>query len=194
VALVCDGSTDATSDDLRVLVEGLVAMMEALHGDVTRLKSGRSASATSDPEFGILRRALPTEGEPVELNVLADWVESLVVRYAAAGDWLRPCWWRHGFVVEELAALRMAWLAVYDTSYPVDPTAGVKWHDEAERCRERIRRTISVGPGCSAISHKPDEPVTNETRWAKEMTAIAKGPSDDDGRKLDLCPDAEAVS
>ena len=139
------------------LVEDLVARVEALHAEVADLKSERSASATAATQVRAVRRTLPTEGEPVDLAVLAEWVESLVVRYAAAGDWLRPCWWRHGFVVEELAALRVAWLAVYDASEPVDPTAGVRWHDEAERCRERIRRTISVGPGCSAVSHKPDE-------------------------------------
>ena len=118
------------------------------------------------------KRTLPTEGEPVELAVLATWVESLQVRYAAAGDWLRPCWWRHGFVVEELAALRVAWLAVYDTSEPVDATAGIRWHEEAEKCRERIRRTISIGPGCSAVSHKPDEAVTEDPRWSEEIAML----------------------
>ena len=119
-----------------------------------------------------MRRTLPTDGEPVDLAVLAEWVESFMVRYAAAGDWLKPCWWRHGFVVEELAALRMAWLAVYDASEPVDPTAGVRWHDEAEKCRERIRRTIGAGPGCSAVSHKPDDPVIGDTRWSEDSAAL----------------------
>ena len=123
-----------------------------------RRRSSRIATASDDCRRAgrRYRRTHPTEGEPVDLAMLAEWVESLQVRYAAAGDWLRPCWWRHGFVVEELAALRMAWLGVYDTSEPVDATAGVRWHEEAEKCRERIRRTISAGPGCTAVSHKPD--------------------------------------
>ena len=132
----------------------------------------QSASTTAGKQVPATKRTLPTEGEPVDLAVLAKWVESLQVRYAAAGDWLRPCWWRHGFVVEELAALRVAWLAVYDASEPVDATAGVRWHDEAEKCRERIRRTISVGPGCSAVSHKPDEAVTADIRWSEESAAL----------------------
>jgi hypothetical protein len=164
-------------------VEDLVAQVEALHADVASLKSNRSASAAAGRQVPATRRTLPTGGDPVELAVLAEWVESLQVRYAAAGDWLRPCWWRHGFVVEELAALRVAWLAVYDASEPVDPTAGVRWHDEAEKCRERIRRTIGVGPGCSTVSHKPDEPVTEDSRWGEELAALPnrsiQSPSDD---------------
>ena len=163
-----EGVGDRTPGDIRALVEDLVARVEALHGDVVGLKSDRSASATTGRQVPTMRRKLPTEGRPVDLAVLAEWVESLMVRYAAAGDWLRPCWWRHGFVVEELAALRVAWLAVYDTSEAVDPTAGVRWHEEAERCRDRIRRTIGVGPGCSAVSHKPDDPVTEDTGWVEE--------------------------
>jgi hypothetical protein len=164
---VSEGVGDGTAGDLRTLVEDVLARVEALYADVDILKSDRPASATAVKQVPAKRRTLPTEGEPVDLAVLAEWVESLQVRYAAAGDWLRPCWWRHGFVVEELAALRVAWLAVYDASEPVDPTAGVRWHDEAEKCRERIRRTIGVGPGCSAVSHKPDEPVTDDPRWSE---------------------------
>jgi len=170
---VSEGVGDRGAGSLAALVEDLVGRVEALHADVIRLKSDRSASANAGGQVPFIRRALPTGGDPVDLSVLAEWVESLQVRYAAAGDWLRPCWWRHGFVVEELAALRVAWLAVYDASEPVDAMAGIRWHDEAERCRERIRRTISVGPGCSAVSHKPDEPVTDDTRWSEEHAALA---------------------
>ncbi len=163
---------DGTPGDLRALVDDLVGRVEALHADVANLQSARSAAAAASTQVPTTKRSLPTEGEPVDLAVLAEWVENLMVRYAAVADWLRPCWWRHGFVVEELAALRVAWLAVYDTMEPVDATAGVKWHDEAEKCRERTRRKISDGPGCSAVSHKPDEPVTRDTRWSEELALL----------------------
>ena len=106
---------DGTPGDLRALVDDLVGRVEALHADVANLQSAQSAAATASTQVPTTKRTLPSEGEPIDLAVLAEWVESLQVRYAAAGDWLRPCWWRHGFVVEELAALRVAWLAVYDT-------------------------------------------------------------------------------
>ncbi len=166
------GDGDGVPSDLVALVEDLIIRVESLHADVARLKSDQSASAAATTQIPAVRRTLPTEGEPVDLGVLAKWVESLQVRYAASSDWLRPCWWRHGFVVEELAALRVAWLAVYEASEAVDATAGVRWHDEAEKCRERIRHTISVGPGCTAVSHKPDEPVTSDTRWSEEAAVL----------------------
>jgi hypothetical protein len=167
---VSEGVGGRREGGLGALVEELVAKVEELHAEVVDLKSARSSSAIAGSQF--LSRTLPSQGEPVDLGVLAEWVEGLAVRYAAAGDWLRPCWWRHGFVVEELAALRVAWLAVYDASEPVDPTAGVRWHDEAERCRERIRRAISAGPGCSAVSHRPDEPATEDPKWSEELALV----------------------
>ncbi len=47
-----------------------------------------------------------------ELEPLAKWVDELQRQYAATGDWLVPCWWQHGFAVNELIALRTAWLGV----------------------------------------------------------------------------------
>ena len=167
-----EGVGGGTPGDLPALVEDLVAKLEAVRADVDEPEVG-PVCVGDHRHAGPSQRADPSdECDPVDLAVLAEWVESLQVRYAAAVDWLRPCWWRHGFVVEELAALRVAWLAVYDASKPVDPTAGVKWHEEAEKCRERIRRTISVGPGCTAVSHKPDQPVTEDSRWVEELAAL----------------------
>lgn len=166
-----EGIGGGTLGGLPAVVENLVAAVEALRADVNTLKSLQSAGATSKERDPAQRPALPTEGEPVDLAELAKWVESLEVRYAAAGDWLRPCWWRHGFVVEELAALRVAWLAVYDAREFVDARAGLTWHEHAERCRERIRRTISGG-GCTYVSHKPDELLTDDTRWSEEKAEL----------------------
>ncbi|MGO8862456.1 MAG: hypothetical protein ACLQRH_17090 [Acidimicrobiales bacterium] len=160
------------SGQLLALVEELVGRVEVLYADVAGLKSGRPASTSAGVEGQTRIRTLPSQGEPVDLAVLAEWVDSLMARYAAAGDWLRPCWWRHGFVIEELAALHTAWLGVYDARQPVDSAAGIRWHDEAERCRDRVRRTIAAGPACSAVSHKPDEAVTEDSRWTEELAAL----------------------
>ncbi len=167
-----DGTGRGTPGGFEALVRHLLGEVEGLRAEVNRLKAGRPAPAATTEEVAAARRTLPTEGDPVNMAALVEWVESLVVRYASTGDWLRPCWWRHGFVVEELAALRVAWLAVFDADEPADATAGVKWHEEAEKCRERIRRTISSGPGCSGASHKPDQPVTADPRWAEERAEL----------------------
>lgn len=174
-----EGVGDRRAGGLEALVEDLMARVEELHAEVSKLKSVRAASGTVTAKVPATTRTHPSEGEALDLADLAEWVEGLQVRYAAAGDWLRSCWWRHGFVVEELAALRVAWLAVYNAREPVDANAGVRWHEEAERCRERIRRTISDGPGCSAVSHKPDDPVTEDSRWIEELTALRNQPTGD---------------
>ena len=113
-----------------------------------------------------IQTAFVATGDSIDLEQLATWVDRMQERYAATGDWLRPCWWRHGFVVEELAALCTSWLGVYSTDEPPAPTAALTWHEQAEKCRDRIRRTISTGPGCTAVSHKPDQSVTDDPRWA----------------------------
>jgi hypothetical protein len=178
-----DAAGGSTPGDLRVWAEELVGRVADLQAEVDALRSRQPASPIAAKWAPATRRTLPTGGEPVDLVVLAEWVQSLQIQYAAAGDWLRPCWWRHGFVLEELAALRVAWLAVYDASEPIDATAGVKWHEEAEKCRERIRKTISIGSGCSAVSHKPDDPVTDDPRWTEELAALERqSPGDLDAR------------
>jgi len=169
---VAEPAGGSTPDELRVLVEGLVARVAALQAEVVKLRSKRAVAPSGHDNERVVRRSLPTDGEPVDLAVLATWVVSLQVRYATSSDWLKPCWWRHGGVIEELAALREAWLAVYDTDEPVDRSAGLRWHEEAERCRERIRKTIGLGSGCSLVSHVPDELVTGDPRWIDELTAL----------------------
>ena len=169
-----DAAGDGSPGDLRAFVEDLFDLVADLQAEVVDLKSGRPASATAARQVPAKRRTLPTDGEPVDLAVLAKWVNSLQVRYATESDWLKPCWWRHGFVVEELAALREAWLAVYDASDPIDQATGLKWHEDAEKCRERIRKTVSIGSGCSAVSHLPDDPVTDDRRWIEEFAALGR--------------------
>ena len=169
-----DVADDRSPDDLRALVEDLVGRVADLQAEVVALRSGPPTSATAATKVPAKRRTSPTDGEPVDRVVLAKWVNSLQVRYATESDWLKPCWWRHGFVVEELASLREAWLAVYDASEPIDRATGLKWHEDAEKCRERIRKTISIGSGCSAVSHLPDDPVTDDRRWMEEFVALGR--------------------
>lgn len=65
-----------------------------------------STSATADGETPAKAWAETATGE--DWADLADWVDAFITRYEFVG-WLRPCWPRHGGVVEELAALRLAW-------------------------------------------------------------------------------------
>ena len=141
---VSEGLGDGTPGDLLALVEDLVGRVEALHADVARLKSDRSASASAgtqvpayqaDPSergrTGRSRRLVRVGREPRRSAT----PQPAIGSGRAGGVTVSSSRnWPHCVV---------AWLAVYDASEPVDPTAGVRWHDEADKCRERIRRTIS---------------------------------------------------
>ena len=51
--------------------------------------------------------------------------------------------------------------------------AALQWHEAAEKCRERVRRAIGAGPGCTAVNHKPDQSVTDDPRWVDERAALS---------------------
>lgn len=152
--------------------------MDEVEAQVRRLQSrvdalsGKKAAADDSGRHAVVWRNLPIADQAVELQELAGWVEWLQVRYASAGDWLRPCWWRHGFVVEELSALRTAWLGVYEPAENAEAMAALDWHEAAEKCRERVRQVISTGPGCTAVAHKDDQPVADDPRWIEERVAM----------------------
>lgn len=154
-------------------VEGLEALVRVLERRLNELGHRERQSIETGPSV-VVWRTLSRADETVELARLAQWVDWLQERYAAAGDWLRPCWWRHGLVVEELAALRTAWLGVYECDQETAVTAALSWHESAERCRERIRRVIGSGPGCTALTHRPDQPVTSDPRWIQERAALGE--------------------
>ena len=158
----------ARLNDRVVEVEALVRRLEQRvdeHSAVARPPD--EAKSTSS----IQTTLIPARAR-IDLEHLATWVDWMQERYATTGDWLRPCWWRHGFVVEELAALRTSWLGVFAADEPPASTAALKWHEEAEKCRERIRRAISTGPGCTAVNHKPEQSVTDDPRWTEERAAL----------------------
>jgi len=163
-------------------VEGLEAQVTQLRRDFKRQAGGQPKP--DDTCAAVDTRRWPSLDDPVTgVESLAEWVDGLQKQYAAAGDWLVPCWWRHGFAVNELAALHTAWLGV-DTSD--EQSAALDWHEAAEKCRERIRQTIGDGPGCTAVEHYPDRAVTNDPRWIEERRAL--------GRELREVPDSPDAS
>jgi hypothetical protein len=158
-------------DHLADRIDGLDARVSSLERRFDELSGDRRSPNDAGPPVVVWQNLSPAN-ETEELEKLAEWADWLQKRYATAGDWLQPCWWRHGFVVEELAALRTAWLGVYESDEATPSTAALDWHEAAEKCRERIRRAIGTGPGCTAVNHKPDESVTEDPGWAEERVAM----------------------
>ena len=150
-------------------VEGLEALVAEVRRDLKR----KSEAGTLKPEHNATDgdRQWPTPKEQqAGLGSLAKWVDELQMQYAAAGDWLVPCWWQHGFAVNELIALRKAWLGLKTSD---EPNAALDWHEAAEKCRVRIHKAIADGPGCTPVEHYPERPRTKDHRWVEERELLA---------------------
>lgn len=177
----------APYDYLAHQFDGLEAQVRRLQNRVDELSWRKRSSHDADIELVVWQRLSP-ERQAQELEKLAVWVDWLVVRYASTGEWLRPCWWRHGFVVEELSALCTAWRGIYESVETTETSAALDWHNAAERCRERIRQAICTGPGCTAVAHKSDQPVTDDSRWVEERAAINVGTPETSGGSTSSAP------
>jgi hypothetical protein len=61
---------------------------------------------------------------------------------------------------------------------PDEPSASLDWHEAAEKYRERIRLSIGNGPGCTAVEHYSERPVTEDPRWIKEQILLSNKQTD----------------
>ncbi len=151
-------------------IEGLEALVAEVRRDLKRRSDvGRPKQDQKNPTDGNGQWPSPKE-QQAELGSLAEWVDELQMQYAAAGDWLVPCWWQHGFAVNELIALRTAWLGLKTSD---EPSAALDWHEAAEKCRVRIHKAIGDGPGCTPVEHYPERPRTKDHRWVEERELLA---------------------
>ncbi len=92
-----------------------------------------------------------------ELNALDQWVRWLATRYIVAPRTIPPCWHHHGALVEELSALRTAWLAAFaPEARGVTP---LDWHIMFWAARNRLEETVGRA-GCTKGHHREDEPAT----------------------------------
>lgn len=102
-------------------------------------------------------RALTRDEAKAEWAQLGQWVHWLVNRYQLTMSQVPACWPAHGALVEELSALRTAWVASYEADTR-SPIAGIEWHQQFDHCRSRMTQwTKAVAGGCDGgKSHKPE--------------------------------------
>lgn len=169
--------------DLHDRVVALDSAVRVLSQMVSAQARSQGASNGRPSAAGRRFSALVT-GE--ELVALADWVDFYQEYYDIGTMWLEVCWWRHTKVVQELAALHGAWMAVYQSDEPVHGAAAIEWHEAAVRARERIREAMHNGPGCSVSSHRADDPMARDRFWIEEGQSLRRwvdeSGSDDDRR------------
>lgn len=91
--------------------------------------------------------------------ILAEWTDWLRARYQLH-EQIPACWFAHGALIEELSALRSAWIGAY-----LDPQAAhadpASWHDLLDRVRYRMRAWDRNG--CADGTHRPDLALHDDT-------------------------------
>jgi hypothetical protein len=118
----------------------------------------RTAPAESRPRSSVPYRSAGPPSPDGEIDdeheALADWIAWLMDRYSLDHRTVPCCWDQHGALVEELSALRTAWLASYAfTGHPealsngtvssppharVSPTGGPAAHRQISYCCETL--------------------------------------------------------
>lgn len=88
-----------------------------------------------------------------QLDALTDWTRWLADRYALDHRTVPPCWSRHGALLEELSALRTAWLTAYAVTSAGD--APLDWHAHFAAARQRLADWVSR-TGCRSGEHRQD--------------------------------------
>lgn len=100
--------------------------------------------------------------------LLVEWTDWLRDRYQLH-ETIPACWYAHGALVEELSALRTAWVGAY-----LDPHAALgdpaTWHDLLDRTRHRLRQWDRNG--CADGTHRPDLELPDDTDHSHRERAI----------------------
>lgn len=121
------------------------------------------------------------------MSELREWVDWFTGRYELRGT-IKPCWFRHGPVIEELTGLYVAWRAVFKEQPRAYTEEIIAWHDRW--LWPLVRRTNEFGwmKNCTANGHK--EPSTYATATNQEWFDAALG---DTMQGVEPGADAEAI-
>lgn len=105
------------------------------------------------PPLPLCWRALSPHEREEQLEALTDWAAWLASRYALDQRTIPPCWPEHGALLEELSALRTAWLTAFAATSPGD--GPLTWHANFAASRQRLADWVSR-TGCRAGEHRPN--------------------------------------
>jgi hypothetical protein len=86
-----------------------------------------------------------------EHQALADWIAWLIDRYTLDHRTIPPCSSEHGALIEELSALRTAWLAAYAVTGR--PEAPLDWHAHFAAAGQRLADWVAR-TGCRPGEHR----------------------------------------
>jgi hypothetical protein len=112
--------------------------------------------------------ALDPEQAAEQWSLLVDFTDWLRDRYQLH-ERIPACWYAHSPLVEELSALRTAWIGAY-----LDPQARLDeplhWHDALDRTLARLHDWDRRG--CADGTHRPDCPPPDDTDHSHRERAV----------------------
>jgi hypothetical protein len=119
----------------------------------------RLAEAPELTERPVNWTGLDRESASEQWTLLIEWTNWLRDRYQLH-EQIPACWYAHGAHIEELSALRLAWVGAYldPQAAPGDPAT---WHDLLDRTRHRLRAWDRNG--CADGTHRPDLLLPDDT-------------------------------
>jgi hypothetical protein len=145
--------------------EGRLRQVESVLTEVREVVAQLAPKKASDDARTELRRPwhmLTAEQAEKRWIDLRAWVEFLVQRNNIGAKEIPDCWYLHGGLVDELEALRWAWLdANRPESKGTDP---IWWRDALSRAR--IRWPLFNPNGCSRTHSEPtSRPFSDDRDW-----------------------------
>lgn len=103
--------------------------------------------------------ALDAQHAAEQWATLTDWTAWLRDRYQLH-EAVPACWYAHGPLVEELSALRSAWVGSY-LNPDAQPGDGTAWHGLLDDALQRIKNWDRTG--CADGTHRPNQPLPDDT-------------------------------
>lgn len=119
-----------------------------------------TSSARAMPALPVRWDTLTAEATHRELAQLGPWVAKLIDRYQLDGRTIPACWREHGALIEELSALRTAWLSSY--ALTAAGNAPLAWHASFATCRTRLSE-YTARTGCTSSQHRGQEQGLDRT-------------------------------
>jgi hypothetical protein len=128
---------------------------QAFAAGFTNRQTARDVSSQAIGGRAVDWYTLDDEDAAAEWESLRLWVEWVTVRYNIPVSVVPTCWYQHGALVEELAALRTVHRAAFHTT---DAGYGpITWHERLAIAQPRLSR--AYGGGCNN-GHQPTKPRT----------------------------------
>jgi hypothetical protein len=103
------------------------------------------------PAVPICWAAYTTENQDLLLEDLTTWVNWVARHYSLDRRQVPECWDQHWELIEELAALHLAWEGAYSSTAHAD--AALSWHERFAAARARLTDWVAR-TGCRPGEHR----------------------------------------